>query len=81
MLENFLRPYIEVHPHTWSQHLSLAEFNANNAVNVSIGFPPFVLNAREAPTLPEALVVGYGTVKNQVVADVLKTMKEALATA
>ena len=58
VLENFLRPYIEIHPHTWSQHLSLAEFAANNAVNASTGFAPFVLNVGEAPTLPESLVVG-----------------------
>ena len=81
VLENFLRPYIEVHPHTWSQHLSLAEFAANNAMNASTSFAPFVLNAGEAPTLPESLVVGQGTVKNQTVVNVLKTMKEALATA
>ena len=76
-----MRPYVEVHPYTWSQHLSLAKFAANNAVNASTGFAPFVLNAGEAPTLPESLIVGQGTVKNQAVADVLKTMKEALATA
>ena len=51
VLENFLRPYVEVHPHTWSKYLSLAEFAANNAVNASTGYSPFVLNAREPPTL------------------------------
>ena len=81
MLENFLRPYVEAHPHTWSDHLSLAEFAANNAVNASTGYSPFVLNAGETPTLPEALVVGQEQNSNQTVADVLQTMKEALATA
>ena len=53
VLENFLWPYVEVHPHTWSKSLSLAEFAANNAVNASTGFSPFVLNTGEPPTLPE----------------------------
>ena len=26
MLENFLWPYVKLHPHTWSKRLSLAEF-------------------------------------------------------
>ena len=81
MLENFLHPYVEAHPHSWSDHLSLAEFAANNAVNASTGYSPFVLNAGETPTLPEALVVGQEQSSNQAVTDVLQTMKEALATA
>ena len=80
-LENFLHPYVEVHPHTWSNYLNLAEFPASNAVNASTGYTPFVLNAGEAPTLPKSLVVGQGKTQNQAVADVLRTMKEALATA
>ena len=28
-LENFLRPYVERHPQTWSQYLALVEFAAN----------------------------------------------------
>ena len=77
-LKNFLRPYVEVHLHTWSKYLSLAEFATNNAVNASIGYSPFVLNAGEPPTLPESLVVSQGSANNQVVADVLSTMKKAL---
>ena len=38
----------------------------------------FVLNAGEPPTLPELLVVSQGSATNQVVADVLSTMKKAL---
>ena len=34
-LENFLRPYVERHPQTWRQYLALAEFAANNAINVA----------------------------------------------
>ena len=30
MMENFLRPYIKRRPTSWSQHLALAEFAANN---------------------------------------------------
>ena len=36
-MENFLRPYVERRPASWSQHLTLAEFAANNAVNVATG--------------------------------------------
>ena len=78
MLEKFLWPYVEVHPHTWSKYLSLAEFAANNAVNASTGYSPFVLNAGEPPTLPESLIVSQGSATNQVVADVLSMMKKAL---
>ena len=78
VLENFLRPYVEVHPPTWNKFLSLAEFAANNAMNASTGFSPFVLNAREPPTLPELLVVSHSSATNQAVADVLSTMKKAL---
>ena len=77
-LENFLRPYVEVHPHTWSKYLSLAEFAVNNAVNASTGYSPFVLNVGEPPTLRESLVVSQGSATNQVVVDVLSTMKKAL---
>ena len=45
MLENFLRPYVELHPHVWSKRLSIAEFAANNAINVSTGYTPFFLNS------------------------------------
>ena len=45
MLENFLRPYIEHRPSTWTAQLPLAEFAVNNAVNVSMGFTPFYLNS------------------------------------
>ena len=78
VLEKFLWPYVEVHPHTWSKFLSLAEFATNNAVNASIGYSPFVLNAGEPPTLPESLVVSHSSATNQAVADVLNTMKKAL---
>ena len=59
-------------------YLSLAEFAANNAVNASIGYSPFVLNAGEPPTLPESLIVSQGSATNQAVADVLSMMKKAL---
>ena len=42
VLKNFLRPYVEVHPHTWSKYLSLAEFATNNVVNASNGYSSFV---------------------------------------
>ena len=49
MLEYFLRQYVERHPQTWSQYLALAEFAANNAINVAIGYNPFYLNSGDQP--------------------------------
>ena len=48
-LENFLRPYVERQPQTWSEYLALAEFVANNAVNVATGYSPFYLNSGDHP--------------------------------
>ena len=78
MLEKFLWPHVEVHPHTRSNYLSLAEFATNNAVNASTGYSPFVLNVGETLTLPESLVVSQGSSMNQVVADALSTKKKLL---
>lgn len=78
MLKNFLRPYLKVYPHTWSRYLSLTGFATNNAMNTSMGYSLFVLNAREPPTLPESLVVPQSSSSNQAVKDVLHWMKVAL---
>ena len=45
-LENFLQPYVERHPHAWTDPLSLVEFAANNAESSATGFTPFYLNSR-----------------------------------
>ena len=55
-LENFLRPYVERHPHEWSNQLSLAEFAANNVVNVSTGHSPFYLQAGDNPIVPSTFL-------------------------
>ena len=78
MLENFLRLHVELHPHTWSKRLSVAKFAANNAINVSIGYTPFYLNAKEDPALPENLLVPPGSTSNQAVQEAIGRMKEAL---
>ena len=59
-LENFLRPYVERHPQTWSQYLALAEFAANNVVNVGVGYSPFYLNSGDHPLVPSVLMHGRG---------------------
>ena len=56
VLENFLRPYIEHRPSTWTSQLPLTEFAANNAVNVSTGFTPFYLNFGQHPVIPTMLL-------------------------
>ena len=60
MLENFIRSYVEAHPQTWSQYLTLAEFAMNNAVNVATGYSPLYLNAADHPLVPSALMHGGG---------------------
>ena len=44
VLENFLWPYIEHRPSTWTVQLQLAEFATNDAVKVSTKFTPFYFN-------------------------------------
>ena len=81
VLENFLRQYVELHPHMWSKRLSIAKFAANNAINVSTGYTPFFLNSGENPTLPEHLVISPGSTSNQAVKEAISRMKEALSDA
>ena len=38
----------------------LAEFAANNAVNVATGYSPFYLNTGDHPLVPSALMHGAG---------------------
>ena len=57
-VENFLRPYVERHPQTWSQLLALAEFVANNAINMATGYNPFYLNSGNHPLVPSVLMHG-----------------------
>ena len=81
MLENFLRQYVELHPHMWSKHLSIAESTANNAINISTNYTPFFLNNGENPTLPEHLVISLESTSNQAVKEAINWMKEALSDA
>ena len=77
-LENFLRPYVKRHPQTWSQYLALAEFAANNAVNVAMGYSPFFLNSGDHPLVPSVFMHG-GDVSSQV--EVVQTMVDLMKTA
>ena len=80
VLENFLRPYVELHPHQWSKQLSLAEFATNNAVSVSTGFTPFFLNSGDHPALPDSLLVSPST-SVEAVNETVSRMKVALENA
>ena len=55
-MDNFLRPYVERRPASWSQHLALAEFAANNAINVATGYTSFFLNSGYHPIVPSILL-------------------------
>ena len=59
----FLRPYVERHPHTSSQYLALAEFAANNAINVATGYSPFFLNSGDHPSVPSIFMHCGGCVE------------------
>ena len=77
-LENFIRPYVEAHPQTWSQYLALAEFAANNAVNVATGYSPFYLNVGDRPLVPSALMHGGGVSSG---VEAVQTMVDRMKTA
>ena len=77
-LENLLRPYVERHPQTWSQYLALAEFVANNAVNMATGYSPFFLNSGDHPLVPSVFMHGGG-VSSQV--ETVQTMVDRMKTA
>ena len=70
--------YTKLHPHVWSKRLSIAEFAANNAINVSTGYTPFSLSSGENPTLQEHLVISLGLTSNQAIKDAISQMKEGL---
>ena len=77
-LENFLRPYVERDPQNWVKQLPLAEFAANNAVNVAMGYSPFFLNSGDHPILPSTLLQGHGTSRVEAVQLMVERMKTAL---
>ena len=77
-LENFLRPYVERNPSEWSRNLSLAEFAANNAVNVATGYSPFFLNSGDHPIIPTAILQGGKECQVEAVQIMVERMKTAL---
>ena len=83
VLENFLRPCVEHRPSTWVDQLPLAEFVANNAVNVSMGYSPFYLNSGQSPPCAKYIIGSKGEpkVSNEAVKAALERMKTALVDA
>ena len=81
MLENFLRPYVELHPSTWSQRLTIAEFTANNAENASTGFTHFYLKGGQNPLISNILLGTTIPANNQVVTNIMERLKKALGDA
>ena len=77
-MENFLRPYVERRPAGWSQHLALAEFAANNAVNVATGYTPFFLNSGDHPIVPSILLHGRDVSSH---VEAVQTMVDRMKTA
>ena len=60
------------------KQLPLAEFAANNAVNASMGYNPFYLEAGQDPAIPMSLLDSTVQTKNQTVNDMVDSMKMAL---
>ena len=58
--------------------MALAEFVANNTVNVAMGYSPFFLNSGNHPLVPSVLMHGGG-VSSQV--EAVETMVERMKTA
>ena len=56
----------------------LAEFAANNAVNVATGYSPFFLNSGDHPILPTTILQGHGTSRVEVVQLMVERMKTTL---
>ena len=73
-----MRPYVERHPTDWPRHLSLAEFAANNAVNVATGFSPFFLNSGDHPIFPTQILHGGVSSNVEAVQLMVERMKTAL---
>ena len=81
VLENLLRLYVKLHPYVWSKRLNIAEFVANNIINVSMGYRSFFLNSWENPTLLEHVMISPGSTSNQAVREAIRWMKETLENA
>ena len=80
-LENFLRPYVERNPSKWAQHLALAEFAGNNAVNMAAGYSPFYLNGGEHPIVLSMFLGMSGMRQVVAVQEMVDRMKAALKSA
>ena len=55
VLEDMLRHYCDPSQADWDEHLSLAEFAVNNAVQASTKFTPFMLNSGQHPRTPATI--------------------------
>ena len=83
VMEDFLRPYMERYPSSWSSQLSIAEFAANNAVNASTGYSPFYLNSGMHPSVPASLLLPADapTSENQSVSETMQRLRDAISQA
>ena len=55
VLEDMLRHYCDPSQTDWDEHLSLAEFAVNNAIQASTRFTPFMLNSGQHPRTPTTI--------------------------
>ena len=69
---------MERHPADWSKQLALAEFAANNAVNVATGFSPFFFNSGDHPIMPTHILEKGVSTRVEAVQTMVQRMKTAL---
>ena len=77
-VENSLRPYVKRRLASWSQHLVLAEYAADDAVNVATGCTPFYLNSGDHPIVPLSLLCGKDVSSH---VEAVQTMVDRMKTA
>ena len=79
-IENFLRLYVERRLASWSQHLALAEFAVNYAINVATSYTLIFLNFGSHPIVPSILLHGKDVLSHveavQIMVDQMKTVLE-----
>ena len=77
-MENFLRPYVKRQPTSWIQYLALAEFAANNTINVATVYTPFFLHSGDHPIVPPILLHGRDASSH---VEAVQTMVDRMKTA
>ena len=77
VMEDMLRHYVSADQNDWDQHLDMAEFAVNSAVQESTQMSPFELNYGYPPRTPTSLGVSAVPAANAFVGHISKLLMEA----